>query len=157
VRENTIRMQKENIGTSRPCKEGTKDKIRKTLLKTYKERPEILENRKVSGINQFSGKYSSIEKLIADVLKSKRIFFYHNLKIGKYFADFVIFHNVIIECDGEYWHRDKEKDLKRDAYMMDRGYYVFRLSGKRIIKNPTECVDTIVNIIQFIGNHKDVA
>jgi len=67
------------------------DKISKTLIETYKNKPEILENRKVSGINQYSGAYTSIEKLIADALTLINIDFRHNIKIGRYFPDFVIF------------------------------------------------------------------
>ncbi len=134
-------------------KQKTKDKIRNTLLQTYKNKPEILENRKPSGINQFSGSFSSIEKPIADALKSMNIGFYHNLRVGKYFPDFIIFDNIIIECDGEYWHKDSEKDRKRDCYLMEKGYYIFRLAGKRILKNPKLCVETIISIMQHL-NHQ---
>jgi len=137
------------------------DKISKTLIETYKNKPEILENRKPSGINQYSGEYTSIEKLIADALTLINIDFRHNIKIGRYFPDFVVFENVIIECDGEYWHKDKESDYKRDSYLMDKGYYIFRLAGKRIIKDPIKCiisvVETLVNLghIHTVGYHVD--
>lgn len=135
-----------------PCsKQEIKDKIRNTIIETYKKHPEILENRKPSGINQFSEGYTSIEKLIADALNSMNIAFYHNIKVGRYFPDFLIFHNVIIECDGEYWHNE-EKDSKRDSYLMNNGYYIFRLAGKRILKDPIGCVKGIVTILHHIDH-----
>jgi very-short-patch-repair endonuclease len=149
VTDNMLKVTKNNIGTKRPCKDETKDKIRKTLIETYKKHPEILENRKPSGINQYNGKYTSIEKLIADTLTLMNINFYHNQKVGRYFPDFLIFHDVIIECDGEYWHNE-EKDLKRDSYLMDKGYYIFRLAGKRIKQDPKKCVSDIVGILHFL-------
>lgn len=152
VSENILKVTKNNIGSIRPCKQKTKDKIRKTLLETYKLRPEILENRKRSGVNQFSGKYSSIEKKIADVLFQMNVAFRHNYPIRRYFADFLIFHNVVIECDGEYWHKDKEKDQRRDEKVMGDGYYIFRLPEKRINENPKKCIMEIIDILQFMGH-----
>lgn len=135
-------------GGNPTLREDIKEKIRNTLIKKYKTNPEILESRKPSGINQYSGNYSSIEKVIAKNLTKLDISFSHNLKIGRYFADFVIFNNVIIECDGLYWHRDEQKDLIRDSYLMDRGYFIFRLSEKRIKENSSGCVEDILTILQ---------
>lgn len=136
------------------CNPETKEKIRTTLLQTYKDRPEILENRKPCGINQFSNKYTSIEKPIADILISKNIPFIHNFKIKSYFVDFLIFENVILECDGEYWHKDKNKDYRRDAKIMKDGYYIFRLSEKDILKDPNRCVDKVFEILQYLCNYE---
>jgi len=124
---------------------GVKEKIQKTLIKTYKERPEILENRKPSGVNQFSSEFTSIEQPIADLLKEYQIPFKHNTKVGRYFPDFIINSNVIIECDGEYWHRDKHKEKKRDDYLMKKGYQVFHLSGKEITKNASKAINSVIN------------
>ena len=137
-----------------PCnKKEVRDKISKTLIAKYKSHPEILENRKPSGINQYSGSYSSIERMIADCFNALNVRFYHNQRIGKYFADFVIFNDVIVECDGEYWHRDKEKDRRRDLYLMERGYSVFRLTESRIKKDSMRCAKSTIEILQHL-NHK---
>lgn len=135
-------------------KKEVKDKIRKSLLQTYKNHPEILENRKPCGINQYSNSYTSIEKKIRDVLSSLKIYFIHNYKIGRFFVDFLIFENVIIECDGNYWHKDKDKDYRRDQYLMDRGYYIFRLSEDRINKEPYKCIKSTVEILKYL-EHKE--
>ena len=125
----------------------TRNKIRNILIQTYKDNPSILENRKPSGKNQFSGGFSNIEKLIADELDRRNILFLHNYKVGRFFPDFIIYNDVIIECDGEYWHNDKEKENIRDRYLMDSGFFVFRLKGKRIEENPIKCISDILDIL----------
>ena len=144
-------------GDKNPSKrKEVKEKISSSLIATYKARPEILENRKASGLNQYSGGYTSIEKSVADVLKMFRIPFIHNHRIGRFFADFLILGNIVIECDGTYWHKDKKKDARKDAYLMEREYYVFRLSEERIKKDVYGCTKSIIEILKALG-HKQAA
>jgi very-short-patch-repair endonuclease len=39
--------------------------------------------------------------------------------------------NLVIECDGEYWHDRKPgakaKDARKDAYLLSKGYSILRL------------------------------
>ena len=35
-----------------------------------------------------------------------------------------------IECDGEFYHRDKSKDAARDAKLREAGWSVYRITGK---------------------------
>lgn len=126
-------------------------KISNTIKNTYKLHPEILQNRKPSGKNQYSNYYTDIEQKIVDVLNKYNIGYTHNTKVGRYFADFIIFDKVIIECDGSHWHQDKTKDaVKNSAYHRD-GYFVFRLSDTRIFESPESCVMNIIDIM----NHLD--
>jgi len=56
-------------GDKNPAKRPeVREKIRQSLLKAYINNPEILENRRASGINQHSDVYTSIESPIAEVL-----------------------------------------------------------------------------------------
>jgi len=121
----------------------TREKVRQTIIQLYKDKPEILENRKPSGINQFSDKFTSIEQKIADVLNDLNIMFIHNKRIGRYFVDFLVFDNIVIECDGEYWHQDKDKDAERDKYLERRGYTVFRLTGSEINESAKRCIEEL--------------
>jgi len=82
---------------------------------------------------------SSIEKKVAKVLIKNGIKFDYNtlLKTKKSFRfpDFKI-DNLIIECDGDYWHRDrKEEDLKRQREIEEMGFEVIRFTGREINKN----------------------
>lgn len=136
-------------GDKNPSKrEEVRKKIRETLLKTYREHPEILENRKPAGINQYSNCFTSIEEVIAKELNLRNIPFVHNWKTGRYFPDFIIFENVIIECDGKHWHEDKLKEQQRDNYLYKLGYFVFHLKGTRITKNPRECINMVEMVMK---------
>lgn len=86
---------------------------------------------------------------IADVLEEMNIFYVHNYRIDRYFADFVIFDKIVIECDGKYWHRDKNKEKVRDKVLHDNGYYVFHLEETRIKNDPVKCVNVILGICRL--------
>lgn len=51
--------------------------------------------------------------------------------IGPYFADFADPDTkVVIECDGKQFHQDKERDAARDRFMAEKGWTVFRVTGR---------------------------
>lgn len=140
-----------------------REKIRAGMLAFYKNNPGALENRKPSGKNQFSNHYSSIEKLVAASLTKSGVPFLHNSRVGKYWVDFLIADRVVIECDGAYWHQDAGKDRKKDSYLHDRGYFVFRLSEERIERGADELVKMILDVYEplrdtvVIGGHAGAA
>lgn len=142
-------------GENNPVKiKEVREKISQSILTLYKLHPEILENRKPSGINQYSQYYTSIEKKIANILNDLKISFIHNYKIGKYFVDFLIYDDIVVECDGKYWHRDKIKDYERDCYLRNKNYYIFRLDENRINDNAFSCVKVIFEILRELGHKK---
>jgi very-short-patch-repair endonuclease len=83
---------------------------------------------------------SSIERAICQVLDALDIEYETQVLIGPYLADILIrSQNLILECDGSYWHSRPgvaEKDRKRDTYLKGLGYRVVRLGEKEIRKNP---------------------
>jgi len=82
---------------------------------------------------------TSIEKKVASFLdclgikydfnkcvRTKKTFRFPDLKIK----------NLIIECDGEYWHRNrKQEDYERQLELEEVGYKVIRFTDKEIINN----------------------
>ena len=89
---------------------------------------------------------SSIEIEIEARLKMEGIKYQSQFKYEMGVADFFIPPNLIIECDGEYWHR-LEKVEKRDkrqiAYLENNGFKVLRLWESEINKNPQACIERI--------------
>jgi len=83
---------------------------------------------------------SSIEISIRKVLDSLNITYQTGKRISPYFPDiFIPCANLVIECDGDYWHsrpEAKEKDTKRDTFMRDKGYEVVRIWERDIRENP---------------------
>lgn len=91
---------------------------------------------------------TSIEITIQNKLRSAGVIFIPEYKIGRWSIDiFVQKHNVAIECDGEYWHRDSERDKRKDKYLKSIGIRVIRLPEKDIRNNPDKCVQSILSII----------
>jgi len=68
----------------------------------------------------------------------------------KYFVDFFLPPNVIIECNGDYWHnpiffqKSYEKDLVKEKYLKSKGYKVYLLREKEINKNIKELIKNII-------------
>lgn len=62
--------------------------------------------------------------------------FYPQYPVGKYFLDFGNPSTKVgIECDGEEFHKDKEKDRKRDKWLSDNGWIIYRISGADCVKD----------------------
>jgi len=91
---------------------------------------------------------SSIEKLMAKELSKIGIIFeeqvpYHGMFLDFYLPEF----NIVIECDGEYWHSlpdNKKRDKKKEALLSQEGYNLLRFSEKEIKDNVTFCVSEVI-------------
>lgn len=88
-------------------------------------------------------KNTDIEIIMKLKLKDENISFVHSKRIGKFCVDFLI-KDIIVECDGEYWHNrpgDKAKDFIRDNYLINKGYTVLRFSEYNIKNNIKTCIN----------------
>lgn len=69
---------------------------------------------------------------------------------GKFICDFYLPEkNLIIECDGIYWHSTQEaqnRDKSKDAYLKACGYQVLRLTDDEINRCIDDCVEKIISI-----------
>ena len=66
--------------------------------------------------------------------------------IGRCIVDYYLpEHNMVIECDGHYWHslpKNKARDDRRDAWLRSQGYTVVRLTEEAIRQDPYSAVTT---------------
>lgn len=65
---------------------------------------------------------------------------------GRYRADFMLNHWLIIEIDGAAWHSSDEaktRDGKRDTYFESLGFTVLRIPAKMALYQPTEAVRSV--------------
>ena len=87
---------------------------------------------------------SSIEFSIRKILDILKIKYEVNQQVGSYFPDIIIpCANLIIECDGDYWHNKpgaQEKDKERDKYLREQGYEVVRIWEHEIKKEPKKAL-----------------
>jgi len=113
-------------------------------------------------------KYSTfIEKKMEWLLKQKGVKYVHSYPFQRevyrkngeprlYFIDFVLTdYKIAIECDGWYWHQDKEKDLKRQKEIESKGFTVLRFTDDEIKKHLDLCSNEIDRVINnHSGNYE---
>lgn len=106
----------------------------------YQKHPEKHPNR-IQRRNRMTYIENQIKNVLIHSLKLKdKKDFEHNHRIKRYFVDFAIFSKrLVIECDGEHWHRDKEKDLERQKEIEKENWNVIRFTGKEIQNNLSKC------------------
>lgn len=102
---------------------------------------------------KFKNFESPIEEKIGQWLEKFGIIYETQKKIGKYRADIFIktrYSKIVIECDGEQYHKDKAKDRSRDQYMQELGYIVLRFTGSQINTNAEACTAKIIESISEV-------
>lgn len=82
---------------------------------------------------------SSLELLVRKQLEGINEPFQQETRVGKFRADFYLPNrNLVIECDGEYWHLNQKiklRDQRKDKLLAKLGYNILRLRGQEIIDN----------------------
>jgi very-short-patch-repair endonuclease len=111
-----------------------KEKSRKNAMKEYRKHPE-----KTGNYHLRRNRITSLEKRIKYILKKNNIPFefnkYIKTKKSYKFPDFLIKNKLIIEADGERFHTDKIKEIKRDLELMELGYEIIHFKGNDINNN----------------------
>ena len=70
----------------------------------------------------------SLEARVAMALNAAEAWYRLHALIGPYAADFLVQPDLVVECDGTYWHGQRpDHDAARDAYMTEHGYRVVRI------------------------------
>lgn len=134
----------------------TKEEIEKQRLSIkqhYQTHPETIELIKQSRAKQiFPKKNSSIEVTIQNYLKQLGIeFFEHhyiNIKHAYQCDIFIPSMNLVIECDGTYWHKyptRRDIDNIRTKELIDKGFKVIRLWEFEINKMTIDNFQTLLN------------
>lgn len=87
---------------------------------------------------------TSIEAAVCATLDSLGIEYEFQKQIDRLRVDvFVPSYNLVIECDGDYWHNlphVRERDRRRDAWLRSNGYRVVRVWGSKIEQDPEAAV-----------------
>lgn len=130
-----------NIHSSKEFQEKViKTKIKNGTLKLYNNKlikdiakennvtPSSICSRikKYGYIDDFSFKNNSLEKAFRNILIEDNIKYEEQIKIDNKYCDFLLDNNVLIECDGLYWHSELKKDKlyhkERREFFIDFGY-----------------------------------
>lgn len=147
-RKDSSERMKTNNPMSNP---DIREKATLSLVKTYSENPEKRLNARMAK-HRKSGKKTWIENRMANLLDKIGVDYVFQYPILRYNADFAIPSlRIVIECDGEYWHRDKRKDRIRQRRIEKEGWFVLRYTGSKI----NTCLDEIEDeLARIVGNHK---
>ena len=113
--------------------------------KEYREKLERVQTRRSN---------TSIEIKVKKYLKTLNVNFYQSYWISniqhKYCADFFIKPNIVVECDGDYWHnypKGKDIDHIRTKELQQAGYKVLRFWGSTIRNNFKDVKEKINEVI----------
>jgi very-short-patch-repair endonuclease len=93
-------------------------------------------------------------------LSAERQYFVREGSSG-YMLDMAVFcrdSNLDIECDGETYHagRDKaEQDRERDNALTTAGWHILRFSGRRVLGDADQCVETVRRTVRRLGGVSD--
>lgn len=122
-----------------------KDRCSKQKKEYYKLYPEKHPN---SRIRNNPEKITYPEKLALLFFIQNNIQYIHQFSIGSYFVDFLV-EDLVIEVDGEFWHKDAEKEKKRDEFIKSQGYRILHIPSKSILENLNSLfkTDTILSKI----------
>jgi very-short-patch-repair endonuclease len=94
---------------------------------------------------------TSIEIAVQNELNRRGIpFEKHVPLLNKYQVDLLLGGNLIIECDGDYWHSLPgriDHDYKRDYELENAGYVISRLKEHEINSDVFACVDKVLEVV----------
>lgn len=80
-----------------------------------------------------------IEAALWQDIRQVGVVLYPQLPVGRYFVDFGNpIARVAVECDGQQWHRDAERDAKRQHEIEGMGWTVYRISGRECLADLEE-------------------
>lgn len=96
-------------------------------------------------------KISKAELKLKEYLRQNNMKFIHQYRYKLGMADFYLpEQNLIIECDGEYWHSlpgCKERDERQTKYLQSQNFNVLRLSSEEIMKHSNILCLSKLNLI----------
>lgn len=120
------------------------------LIEAGKRQP-CCSNTCAAALGRRNIKYeaTSIEVAMAVELERRGIEYIDQYNLGdKFSLDFYIpKYNVVIECDGDYWHNIPEvviRDRSKNAYIKACGHSLYRFWEHEINENVAACVDMIM-------------
>ena len=185
IQEKIKQTNLEKYGVKNPLESSIiKNKVRKTNIKNnrwyiYKDKSvkEWAQNPNAPSETTFRKAYhqgvpfeslksgrSNLEIKVKQLLEEQNINFIHDkilsehegMKKGFKRPDFLLpDYNLIIECDGEYWHQNKEKDKERNKIYRNLGYKVLCFSGNHIQNNFDYVKYKIINKLKILKYFKE--
>ena len=122
-------------------------KYRKTCSKKCQNKLSVETSRTFRLKQIIPNQDTSIERIIQNGLKTIGIKFRKHVSLlNLYQVDLLLKPNLIVECDGDYWHNypeGLEKDRVRDRRLKKAGFKVLRFWEHEIKYNSQNCISKI--------------
>ncbi len=108
---------------------------------------------------------NSLEKRCAAILDQAKVTYKQGFRVGRFAFDFYLpDSNILVECDGTFWHADPrrypdrdclsrvqqhnvENDRRKNALAAEEGFILCRLWEQDIIQNPAAVLETLCHQI----------
>ena len=90
-----------------------------------------------------------IKNMISQLFPDSQIILNHPL--SSLFLDVALITKDIkidIEYDSNYWHKDRNKDRKRDEYVKSQGYKILRIKSGHLIPSEKELKEKLNELLQ---------
>jgi very-short-patch-repair endonuclease len=132
--EHKMKIGRANKGKKRTEEQREKNRL---IAKSIYRPKDFYRTIGVKGLAKQQTHHTSIEKIVYNFLLSQGIIFEEQKIINsKFIVDvYIPEFNLVIECDGEYWHSleaVKKRDKAKNAYLTKCGFNLLRLKEAEI-------------------------
>ena len=98
-----------------------------------------------------NGSMTGIERSMGKELRSRGLQPEYNYHVGRFWIDWAFPEQKLgIECDGKWWHQDKEKDKRRDEKLAKGGWQMLHFQDDAINEDVGACADKVCRVL---ANH----
>lgn len=93
------------------------------------------------------------ELTMIDALDAANLIYEREYQVRRYFLDFAFCtYKIGIEVDGVGWHeRAIIKDAKRDAWLTEQGWRIFRYDSRQVSQDASGCVQDVIAKLHVLG------
>jgi very-short-patch-repair endonuclease len=165
IKHNCIDCGKEISYKAKKCKKCSSKLNRLGKVQTKKTR-QIIRDKLIKRMLTNGGNYKNtlIEIIMKRVLSNLKIKFIHQFPIRnkngtyRFLVDFYLpKYNLIIECDGDYWHNlpnIKKRDKIKNKWFNDNKYKILRFSESKIKNDLINVKDRLKEkLLEFNNGH----
>ena len=96
---------------------------------------ELRRNKGIKSKLNFLEHSSDLELRVKLILDKLDVCYQEERREGKYHIDFYLGYRICIEVQGSYWHKNRDADERKKAYLESLGYKVIYLWEKDIDEN----------------------
>jgi len=145
--ESRVKISESKMGDKNPTRMYPElgKKLGKQLQQFLKDNP----HKHANHICAQKGHRTKIEKLMEEAFREQGLLPEFQFHIEGLWADFAfIEQKLVVECDGEYWHQDQEKEQQRDDRLKEAGWDVVHLKEKEILDHPNALATRIKRLLK---------